>query len=59
LRTADKGWSSSVEVGQEATTPRRKETACYEKLYNASELDGLFGTTYATENTYEIWNMEF
>jgi hypothetical protein len=27
-------------------------------LHRAVELGGFFGTTYATENGYEIWNME-
>jgi hypothetical protein len=30
--TADKGWSSSLGVGEGLTTPRRKIPACYETL---------------------------
>jgi hypothetical protein len=28
-------------------------------LHGASEWDGFFGTTYATQNGYEGWNMEY
>jgi len=27
-------------------------------LHRLSDLDGFFGTTEATENGFEIWNME-
>jgi hypothetical protein len=32
--------------------------ACYKMLHRASELDGFFGKTLATENRYETWNRE-
>jgi hypothetical protein len=34
------------------------QPACYKISPGASELDGFFGTTQATENGYEIQNME-
>jgi hypothetical protein len=45
-RTADKGWPSSLGVGQGATTHhRKKRIVCYEMSQRASDLDGCFGTT--------------
>jgi hypothetical protein len=45
-RTADKGWPSSLGVGQGADNPPtiKKETH-YKMLQRASELDGCFGMT--------------
>jgi hypothetical protein len=37
---------------------RYRKTASYEMLHKASDLDGFFGTTQATENECDIWNME-
>jgi hypothetical protein len=44
-RTADNGWSSSLEIGRGNIIAHRKETVRYEMFYRASVLDGLFGTT--------------
>jgi hypothetical protein len=38
LRTACKGWYSSLGLDEGLTTPHRKETACYETLHRALEL---------------------
>jgi hypothetical protein len=43
-----------LELGERLTTPHRKKEVCYEMLNRASELDGSFGRTSATENGYEI-----
>jgi hypothetical protein len=42
-RTADKGWSSSLRLIVELTTPHRKKWACYENSKEASDLDGFLG----------------
>jgi hypothetical protein len=55
--TADKEWSSSLEVGRKATTLYRKIPVCYEMLQRSSEFHGLFGTTEGMENGYEIWHL--
>jgi len=54
--TADKGLPSSLGVGRGAKSPHRKKKkkACYEESHMASNFDGFFGTTQATENRYEI-----
>ena len=39
LRTASKGWSSSLGLGQVQTTPHRKNVSLYELFTKASELD--------------------
>jgi len=36
-RTADKGWSSSLGVGRDAETPRRKKVPCCEKKKNTCD----------------------
>jgi len=36
-RTANKGWSSNVGIGQGPTIPRCKGPACYEMLHRAME----------------------
>jgi len=38
-RTADKGWSSSLELSEVLTTSHRKNWSCYEKDTCASGLD--------------------
>jgi hypothetical protein len=38
-RTASKGWSSSLGLGQVLTTPHRKKLPCYETFHKASDLD--------------------
>jgi hypothetical protein len=58
LRTAGKGWPSSLRVGRGLTTPHHKKETRYEMLQRASELGGCFGMTKGTENVYEIWNVE-
>jgi hypothetical protein len=55
--TADKGWSSILEVGQRLTIPHHKETPCCKMLYRALELDGFFGMTQAAESGCEVWNI--
>jgi len=55
-QVADKGWSSSWGWSGELTTSHRKKS--YKILHTPFELDGFFGTTYTTENGYDIWNME-
>jgi hypothetical protein len=40
LRTADKGWSSSLGLGRGLTTPHRKKIVCYEMSQRALDLDG-------------------
>jgi len=45
-------------LGEGLTTPHCKKPASYEVLHRASYLVGFFGTTWAMENGYEIWNME-
>jgi hypothetical protein len=42
-RTADKGWSSSLGLGEVLTTPHRKKLPCYETFNKASDLDVIFG----------------
>jgi hypothetical protein len=49
-RTADRGWVSSLGVGQGADTTPPKKTACYEVFNTTSDLDGFFGTNYTLEN---------
>jgi hypothetical protein len=40
LRTSDKGWSSSLVLGEVLTTPRCKKVSCYEIFsQKASDLD--------------------
>jgi hypothetical protein len=52
LRTADKGWSSSLEVGRGANKSSPKKSSYTEMLHRASELDGFFGMIQVTENRY-------
>jgi len=55
-----RGSPSALGLGEGLINPhRKKESACYEMSQRITELDGLFGTTKATENGYEIWNMEY
>jgi hypothetical protein len=42
LRIADKGWSSSFDLGVGLTNPHRKNSACYEMLHRASDLADSF-----------------
>jgi hypothetical protein len=37
-------------LGEGLTILHHKRTACYEKLYRVSDLDGFSGTTQAMEN---------
>ena len=37
-RTADKGWSSSLEIGEVLTTPYHKNCSCYKTDEHASSL---------------------
>ena len=39
LQTADKGWSSSLGLGEVVTAPHRKNMPCYEVDTCASDLD--------------------
>jgi hypothetical protein len=48
-RTANKGWSYSLGLGEMLTTPHRRNWSCYEKDTYASDLDCFFGTNYAME----------
>jgi hypothetical protein len=47
-RTADRGWSSSLGVGQGLTTPTVKRLICYKMLQRASD----------QKNGCEIWNVD-
>jgi hypothetical protein len=47
-RIADREWFFSLGVGRGLTTPPHKKSACYEILHGTSEMDGFFGTAYAT-----------
>jgi hypothetical protein len=59
LWTADKWWSSSFwRLGETLTTLHLKKKSYYEMLHKVSDMDGFFGTTWAMENGYEVWNME-
>jgi hypothetical protein len=45
-RTADKGWSSSLEIGRGTNNPSPWNFFyCYEMFQSASDLDWFFGTT--------------
>jgi hypothetical protein len=48
LRTADRGWPSSLGVGW----------GCCEVRTRASKMDGFSGTTQAPEKGYEVWHVE-
>jgi hypothetical protein len=41
LRTADKGWSSSLGLGVGLTTTHHKKLSCYENSQEASDMRGL------------------
>jgi hypothetical protein len=56
-RTANKGWSSSLGLGEVLTT-HLKKLLCYELDKEASDLDRFFGTAPATEKGHEFRNME-
>jgi hypothetical protein len=45
-------------LGEGLTTPHRKNPNSYQMLRRSSDLDRFSGTTYATENGYDILNME-
>jgi hypothetical protein len=47
-RTADKGWYSSLGLGEGAKNSPQKKTACYEMLYRDSELESGSGYGPAT-----------
>jgi hypothetical protein len=49
-RTADKRWSCSLEIRRGANNSSPKKSVGYETTHGAPELDGFFGTTWATEN---------
>jgi hypothetical protein len=46
--TADRGWSTSLGVGEGLTTSRSKNHTCYEMLHRGSDLDEFFGTILLT-----------
>jgi hypothetical protein len=45
-------------LGEGQTTPHRAKPASYKMLHRASDWDGFFGMTGATENGREIWSLE-
>jgi hypothetical protein len=51
--TADKGWSSSLEVGR--TTPQCKKISLLRNVTKSLKLEKM---TYATENVHAIWYVE-
>jgi hypothetical protein len=58
LLTADTVWSSNFGVGLGANNSLPQKPTCYEMLHRASDLNVFFGMIWATENGFEIWNME-
>jgi hypothetical protein len=52
-RCGSRAWG----FGEGLTIPRN-ESGYYEMLHQATDLDGFFGTTKATECGYEIWHMK-
>jgi hypothetical protein len=43
LRTADKGWSSSLGIGRGLTTPLREKISLLRNVHEALDLDGFLG----------------
>ena len=60
LRTADKGWSSSLgSFGEVLTTPHSKSVSCYESHTESLGHGLILGYDLSSGKSHEIWYLEW